>query len=74
MLISNLSTRVITLPFTGIETLLTQSDFKIAVRPGTSNVDAFKFSTNPVWQAAWTNRIQPYLKDYTEYFDSKDGE
>ena len=73
MLISNLSTRVITLPFTGIETLLTQSDFKIAVKPGTSFVDAFKHSTNPVWQAAWTNRIEPYLNDYNDYFEYFDG-
>ena len=73
MLISNLSTRVITLPFNGLETLLTQSDFKIAVKPGTSFVDAFKHSTNPVWQSAWTNRIQPYLNDYSEYFEYSDN-
>ena len=68
MLISYLATRVITLPFNGIETLLAQSDFKIALNPGTSYEDSFKISTDPVWQAAWTGRIQPYLEEYIPMF------
>lgn len=68
MLISYLATRVITLPFNGIETLLSQSDFNIALNPGTSYEDAFKISIDPVWQAAWIGRIQPYLEEYIPMF------
>ena len=71
MLISYLATRVITLPFDGIETLLAQSDFNIALNPGTSYEDSFKISTDPVWQAAWIGRIQPYLEEYIPMFGEK---
>ena len=64
MLISNLSIVVIPLPFDSIEKLLTESDFKIALNPGSSYEDAFKTSTDPIWKAVWTERIQPYLEDY----------
>ena len=64
MLISYLSTRVIVLPFDGIKTLLDNSDFKIALNPGSSYEDAFKLATDPVWQDAWKFRIKPNLDDY----------
>ena len=73
MLISYLATRVITLPFNGIETLLSQSDFNIALNPGTSYEDSFKISTDPVWQAAWIGRIQPYLEEYIPMFGKEKG-
>ena len=66
MLISYLATKVIVLPFDGVAGLLT-TPFKIALLPGTSFEDAFKTSTDPTWQEAWTGRIQPYLDDYRPY-------
>jgi hypothetical protein len=69
MLISFLATRVITLPFTSIKELLDKSDFLIAVNPGTSYEDAFKLSTDPLWQDAWQNRIRDYLDDYNHLID-----
>ena len=69
MLITYLSTRVIVLPFNSIATMLTKSSsFKIAVMPGSGHEDAFKFSKDPVWQEAWTDRIEPYLDFYRPYF------
>ena len=65
MLISYLATKVIVLPFDGVAGLLT-TPFKIALKPGTSYEDAFKTSTDPTWQQAWTGRIQPYLEDYRQ--------
>jgi hypothetical protein len=67
MLISYLSTRVITLPFGSILQLVSKTDFRIALYPGSSYMDAFKFSTDPVWQGAFTSRIEPYLDEYDEY-------
>ena len=71
MLVSYLATRVITLPFTNLRELLDESDFLIALNPGSSLEDAFKFSTDPAWQQAWKTRIEPYLQNYIEYPDSE---
>ena len=69
MLISYLATSVIVLPFDGIASMLTKSrSFRIAVMPGSGHEDAFKFSKDPVWQEAWTDRIEPYLEFYRPYF------
>ncbi len=64
MLISYLATRVIVLPFDGIKGLVENSDYRIAVIPGSSFMDAFKHSSVPEVQEAWKTRIEPYLEDY----------
>ena len=64
MLISYLATRVIVLPFKNIEELVKTTSFKIALNPGTSYEDAFKYSTEPSWQEAYKYRIEPYLDNY----------
>jgi hypothetical protein len=64
MLISYLATRVIVLPFKSIPELLEKSDYLIALSPGSSYEDAFKLSTDPIWQDAWNNRIKDYLDNY----------
>ena len=68
MLISYLARKVINIPFNDISTLVTKTDFKIAVRFGTSFEDAFKTATDPFWQEAWIDRVEPYLKDYKPYY------
>ena len=66
MLISELSERRVKLPFDSIETLLSNSDYKIGVMPGYYNEEFFKTSSDPIIQRAWIERIQPYLDDYDE--------
>ena len=68
MLISYLARRVINVPFDGISTLVTATDFKITLMPGTSIEDAFKTSTDPFWQKAWTDRIEPFLDEYKPFY------
>ena len=63
MLISFLATRVISLPFKAILDLVANTQFQIILRPGTSFEDAFKTSPDPIWQAAWIDRIQPHLEE-----------
>ena len=63
MLISFLATRVILLPFKDIPDLVANTQFRIILRPGTAFEDAFKTSPDPIWQAAWTDRVQPYLDE-----------
>ena len=66
MLISYLAARITVLPFTGIETLVTNSDFKIAVNPNSFQQSAFENSVDPIWQTAWQDRIKPHMNYYEE--------
>ena len=68
MLISYLAKRVINIPFNDVSTLVTKTDFKITVRQGTSYEDAFKTATDPFWQKAWIDRVEPFLQDYRPYY------
>ena len=69
MLISYLATRIISLPFKDIPDLVSNTEFRIILRPGTAFEDAFKTSLDPIWQAAWTNRIQPHLEEHVGFTD-----
>ena len=70
MLISYLSTRFISLPFTDIRGLVENSDFKIALIEGTSMEAAFKLSTDPIWQKAYSERIEPFFDQYAPYYEN----
>ena len=74
MLISYLATRVISLPFKTIPELLTNTQIRILLTPGTSFEDSFKTATDPNWQAAWTDRVQPHLEEHKGFgpFDFAD--
>ena len=74
MLISYLSTRFISLPFTNIRGLVENSDFKIALIKGTAFEDAFKLSTDPIWQKAYSERIEPYLDQYAPFYEQRMNE
>jgi hypothetical protein len=67
MLISYLATKVISLPFTSIPQLIKTSDYRIALTPGSSQEDTFKFSNDQDWAVGYTERIQPYLEEYFKY-------
>jgi hypothetical protein len=65
MLVSYLATRVIVLPFNSIAELVrTSNDYRMYVSVGSSMEDSFKRSTDPDWQKAWTEKIEPYLDEY----------
>ena len=72
MLISYLSTRFISLPFTNIRGLVENSDFKIALIKGTAFEDAFKLSTDPIWQKAYSERIEPFFQEFAPFYESMD--
>ena len=73
MLISYLSTRFISLPFTNIRDLVENSDFKIGLVKGSSFEDAFKLSTDPIWQKAYSERIEPFLDQYAPFYEDLGG-
>ena len=66
MLVSYLSTRIISLPFRDVRSLLS-TDFKLIALPGSYQADAFRFSNDPFWQKAWNERMKPYFGYTDEY-------
>ena len=66
-LTSNLTTRVTTLPFDSLKSLLDKSNLNIGLNPGSSMEDMFKFSNDPDFQRAYKERIEPHLDRYKPY-------
>ena len=67
MLISYLAKRVIPLPFKDIPDLISNTQFRIILTPGSFPEDAFKTSLDPVWQTAWTDRVKPHLEEHVGF-------
>ena len=67
MLISFLAKRFIPLPFKDIPDLFSNTQFRIILTPGSFPEDAFKTSLDPVWQTAWTDRVQPHLEEHVGF-------
>ena len=61
------NSRVISLPFKNIPELLSKTQYRILVAPGTSFEDAFKTSKDPNWQIAWKERLEPHLKEHIDF-------
>ena len=64
MLISYLSTRVIVLPFNNIPELISKTQFRIVLTPGSSYEDDFKTATDPDWVIARKDRVSPHLEEF----------
>ena len=69
MLISYLATRVTSLPFKDITDLVVNTQFRIITLPGSSYEDDFKSSTDPIWKAAWTDKVKPHLEEHVGFTD-----
>ena len=67
ILISYLSIQKTNLPFNNLETLLSLTSNKIALLPGSAEEDEFRYSTDPLMQRAWTERIEPYLDEFQTF-------
>ena len=70
-MVSSLFVRKVVLPFDGIEELVLFSDSKIFVVPDSALMDRFKFSKDPIWQRAWSERIEPNMDFYDAYLKSE---
>ncbi len=46
--------------------LVSSTDFKIALTPGSSYADAYRLSPDPLWQNAWNTRIHPFIDTYPQ--------
>ena len=62
MLITSLQTRVVTLPFTDIPSMMTKTDYKISLVPGGTAEASFRDSADPLFRKAYKERIEPYIE------------
>ena len=67
MLVSYLATRKTVMPFTSVTDMYLNTDFRLALIPSTTFEDNFKYSTEPLWQGLYNERIKPYLTEYSSY-------
>jgi hypothetical protein len=65
---SYLTTKLLAFPFTSMEELYDNTEFKVVLTPGSSSEDQFKLSKNPLWKKIHKSRIEPYIPDYIEAF------
>ena len=70
MLISYLSARTITLPFKDVEQLMLKSNDKIFVQPYSAQMDSFRYSSVPILNRVYTDRIEPNLPFYVEFLQN----
>ena len=67
MLLSFLTVEKQNLPFKNVKTLLDNTNYKIVPLPGSALEDVFKLSTEPIYEKAWKERVEPYIKNYLGY-------
>ena len=67
MLVTYLSSRKTILPFNTIEEMYLNTNFRLALIPNTAYEDDFKYSSDPLFQKIYEERIKPYLQEYMEY-------
>ena len=69
MLVPYLASRKTIMPFTTITDMYLNTDFRLALIPETSLEDDFKHSTDPIWTKMYEERLEPHLKEYSNYPD-----
>ena len=57
------------MPFSTITDMYLNTDFRLALIPATSYEDDFKYSTDPIWNKIYEERLEPYLQEYSNYPD-----
>ena len=72
-LISNLSERIISLPYDSIETLMLKSGDRIGVAPGSAQMDFFRHSSDLTLKKAWEKTIEPNLDEYQDFLQGNNS-
>ena len=67
MLVTYLSTRKTIMPFNTLEEMYLNTNFRLALIPNTAYEDAFKYSSDPMIQTIYEERIKPHLQEYLDY-------
>ena len=64
MLLSFLTIELVDYPFLDIRSLVEDTNYKIAIHPGSVHEELFRDSPNEFARMAWKERIEPYLDEY----------
>ena len=67
MLVTHLSTRKMIMPFTTIEDMYYNTNFRISLVPNSAPEEDFSQSTNPLFQKIFEERFKPHLQEYLDY-------
>ena len=71
MLVTYLSSRVTSLPFSSMQGLL-NSPYSLYTEPGSSFWDSFKFG-NPLWRNIFEKKLEPFEDDYNGFMVNNDN-
>ena len=66
-LIFQMTTQTLQVPFNNLDELLSETDFRVAIKPGGSQELTFRTSPFPEVQRVWKERIEPNLDVYAAY-------
>ena len=72
MLVSYLATRKTVLPFSNLAEMYFNTEFRLALIPSTTYEDNFKYSTDPLFQNIYNERLKPHLPEYADAVDMND--
>ena len=67
ILITYLTSRKMTMPFSTIEDLYHKTNFRLALIPNSAHEDDFKYSLDPIYKKIYEERVKPYLQEYLNY-------
>ena len=59
------------MPFTSITELYQHTNFRVVVLPNSADEDFFRYSTDPIIQKIYEERIKPFLKDIAQAYRGK---
>jgi hypothetical protein len=71
MLISYLTSIQTVLPFQNLKQLIEDTQNNIVLAAGSSSADEFRYSGDPLWKRAWTERIEPSLSSYPGFMSEQ---
>ena len=72
MLLSFLTIELVDYPFCDIRSLVEDTNYQIAIYPGSVHEELFRDSPNEFARIAWKDRIEPYLDEYKVYMNKND--
>ena len=66
MLVTYLSSRKTIMPFNTMEEMYLKTNFRLALIPNSAYEDTFKYSSDPMIQKIYKERIKPHLQEYLD--------
>ena len=55
------------MPFSSLQEMYYDTDFRLALRPSTTFEDNFKYSSEEIFQKIYKDRLEPHLEEYAAF-------